>query len=148
MARRFSKSLLWIVVGCCILYVLLPLGITFPRLASACRPRVASPFYSDRWKAATFESGVRFPMANELIRTKALLGLSEGRLMEMLGEPHYRTVGQGQHGSVLYVYELAGQSQYPAVCWLYPWVCPNISSWALVIECRNGVVVKVWITQT
>jgi hypothetical protein len=146
--RRFRFAFIALALGVLLVanYVLSPIIIGLPRLASACRPSVKSAFNSGAWKAANVDSGIRYGMANQLIQNRALIGLAEEHVIELLGKPTRRSVNQGDGD--LFEYELAAQQQYPASCWLYPRLFPNVESWVLVIRLKNGLVAEVSIRGT
>ncbi len=135
-----SRILKVVVLIYVINYVAGWLIIGTPRLERVCRPKCAVPFDSERWKSATFHSGLRYPMAQHLLNSKSLEGLTVEQVLNRLGLPSARS--QTSSGEIL-CYELAPQYKYPAESWLYPWLFVNVESWVLHIEVKNGVVVGV-----
>ena len=133
-----------ILVALCILflanYVLSPLIIGIPRLESVCRPRFKSGFNVDKWKSASYDSGVRYIMANGLLANDKLVGLSKEQVIELLGNPTRRSTNNVDEE--LLHYELASQQQYPASFWLYPRLFPNVESWVLIVKVNRGSVVS------
>lgn len=120
-------------------YVVSLLVIGIPTLEVAMRPGVSVRFDSESWKSAAYDSGCRYPMAQELVASNRLLGKTTERVLVELGPPDRRWK---QEASDILIYALAPQQKYPASSWLYPRMFPNIGSWELWIEVTNGVVAR------
>lgn len=117
-------------------YIISPFVIGIPRLEDWLRPREEVPFSASAWSTETFESGLRYPMAQYLISKEKLIGLSKEKIIEQLGKQNYHSTNLNYE---VLLYELAPQDMYPADSWLFPKRLLNIGSWMLVIEIKNGV---------
>jgi hypothetical protein len=117
------------------------------KLETCFRPHRNSAFDSNTWKkadprlqskgAAAFY-GKRFDMVDSLLRSKALLGVDEQRLSELLGAPESASE---QNGTKSYYYFLADQRQYPARSIWFPGLFANLDRWMLEVRLRDGKVV-------
>ncbi len=54
---------------------------------AACPPTPGAPFDPVAWAEADYGSGDRLPMADELLRSRALIGKTRAEVVTLLGEP-------------------------------------------------------------
>jgi len=129
--------IMWLIFGVNYIVGLVFIGV--PTLELAFRPRRSVPFESESWRSATFASGTRYTMAQDLILSDRLRGMTTAEVLAMLGPPvRWR---RSEFVEIL-TYELAAQQQYPARSWLYPWLFPNTGSWELDVVLSNGIVTQ------
>lgn len=125
------------IIGYCFCCTVLIAIVGIPTLQARFRPRPNMDFDADRWKSATFESGLRYPMAEDLARTGRLLGLDRESLLSILGPANRHQTNGNQ---ITFFYELASQSMYPSRTWFLPWIFSNTESWVLQITLTDGKV--------
>src|SRR2546430_2727702 len=91
------------------------------------RPRQHKPFSKETWGSSGFGDSIRYEMANDLLRSRQLLGKTKDDLKALLGDPKWeQTVGS----STILGYDLVPQISYPARCPLLPSkVFFNIETW-------------------
>lgn len=85
-------------------------------------------------------------MANQLVRSRTLIGTSENDLRKLLGKPDWEyAVGSAMRLS----YDLVPQRSFPARSAFLPTrLFLNTDTWALQVECKTGTVVMVKIRST
>jgi hypothetical protein len=110
------------------------------------RPRSCMAFSKMRWASTKFGDVDRYRMANDLVRSRLLLSLSEAEVRALLGEP----TGVDQVGDVRWLgYELVHQRHFPAKCFLVPsFLFMNTDTWLLQVRCEKGRVKAVGIRFT
>jgi len=106
-----------------------------PKLEFDCRPKEKTAFDSVVWSKATYDSGIRYSMANDLLEKKYLNGMTKELVIELLGPPKWNELE-------MLSYEIAAQAKYPASSYFYPFLFFNTDSWLYKIQLSNGIVVK------
>lgn len=139
-----SRIVLWLallslVVG--VLYgviVLLLMIVHPPGLENLCRPIVVQGFSRSLWASSSFGQRDRYGMANDLLRTGALLDKNEAAVTGLLGPP----TSVDRSGPTLRLgYDLVPQKTFPARCTLLPsFLFWNTDTWLLEVVLNNGVV--------
>lgn len=115
-------------------------------LEDFCRPRGATAFSSDEWAKTRSGNSARYRMANDVVRSGVLMGLSQQEVPRLLGEPD-RTYPVDS--STALGYDLASQHEFPSGCVLLPSnLFFNTETWLLEVRCHSGRVVAVRIRHT
>ena len=114
--------------------VVTPKLIGVSALESFFRPRLREAFDSARWRAASLESGQRYAMAGELLKSRRLAGARTNDIAAVLGPPD----GTSQNPAKEWLYYLAPQKLFPSRSILFPAVFWNMDAWTLVIVIENG----------
>ena len=110
------------------------------------RPRSHMPFSQDAWRRSHFGEPSRYKMANDLLDSRKLLGLSESAVRELLGKASSEYYNQGSH---FLGYELIHQRAFPATCFPLPRsFFMNTDTWLLEIRFLNGRVISARIIST
>jgi hypothetical protein len=110
------------------------------------RPRPRKPFVSAAWQSTQFGDADRFKMANDLVRSGRLLGVTQKDVEVLLG----RANSQNNLGSrILIGYDLVPQRQFPAKCIILPnFLFWNTDTWLLEVEIVGGYVERAGIRGT
>jgi hypothetical protein len=120
----------------CANYFVTPEIVGVTKLEQFFRPKRATPFDSNNWKAASPTSGERFKMVDELLKRRILQGRSRREIVELLGSPSIGTPANGIEVQMLY--PLASQKDYPAHSFWFPGRLHNLEVWILLLRFREG----------
>jgi hypothetical protein len=117
-----------------------------PEMEEWFRPRPREPFSTAAWQASRFGDPARFKMANDLVRSGRLRGMTQEQLETLLG----KETSRDELGSrVLVGYDLVPQKQFPAKCIILPrFLFWNTDTWLLEVEIGGGHVEQVRIRGT
>jgi len=100
------------------------------------RSREREGFAADVWQFSSLEKIRRYKMANDLVNSKQLLGLSSDAMYKLLGQP---TFIETNDVAMYYEYALAPQKMIPSRSLFLPdQYFLNIENWILRVELRNG----------
>jgi hypothetical protein len=129
-----------------ILGVLLLLAWAPPELEVWFRPRSHKPFSEAAWHSTRSGEPDRYKMANDLLRSKLLLGKTEREVRNLLGSP----TSQDPDGADMVIgYDLISQRRFPSGCALLPSsLFLNTDTWLLELQCERGRVIAVRIRST
>jgi len=110
------------------------------------RPKESVAFSKAAWLKTKFGNLTRYEMANDLVRSRRLIGATAESVRDLLGPPLYEDSAEG---STCLHYDLVHQRAAPAKCLLLPrFLFWNIDTWALDVQCRDGRVTFVKIRET
>ena len=110
------------------------------------RPRPREPFSRTAWQSTRFGDADRFRMANDLVRSGRLLGMTQQEVEGLLGKG---SALDELGGRILLGYDLVPQRQFPAKCVVLPgFLFWNTDTWLLEVEISGGHVKQVRIRGT
>lgn len=98
-------------------YFVTPSLLGLERLENLCRPRTRLEFIVNKWKEASFESGDRYRMANDILRHDRLKNLKADEVKELLGEADFVETTRSDFTTY---YCLAAQQRFPSKSIFYP----------------------------
>jgi hypothetical protein len=147
--RRISALAGLLVFGLALLYGLVVVALlvhTPAGIEKWFRPKPRKPFSTVAWQASRFGDPDRYKMANDLVRSRRLVGRTEQAVRDLLGPES----SQDQIGArTLIGYDLVPQRQFPARCFLLPsFLFLNTDTWLLEVELDHGTVTRVTIRFT
>lgn len=116
-------------------YLVTPIFVGENKLEEFFRPRGKLDFDPLMWKSAAMDSGKRYEMVDSLLDSRQLLGLSDLRVKQILGEPS--ALNFTEQGDKVMTYYLSRQRNYPASSFLFPYFFPNHEIWMLSLLLTN-----------